>query len=118
MPGVSRKLVFCAVIVAKVSKSERRKLVAKCGVALISENGYEVCVNGKHIHIFKIFGKAFKEIAKGEELAFVHRYVFEDREKLVAALQRMAKPGDVILFKGSRGMRMELILEAFLNKET
>lgn len=43
---------------------------------------------------------------------------FEDREKLVAALRRMAKPGDVILFKGSRGMRMELILEAFLNKET
>ena len=44
--------------------------------------------------------------------------VFEDREKLVSALKRMAKPGDVILFKGSRGMRMELILEAFLNKET
>ena len=43
---------------------------------------------------------------------------YEEREKLVAALQRMAQPGDVILFKGSRGMRMELILEAFLNKET
>ena len=43
---------------------------------------------------------------------------FEEREKLVAALRRMAQPGDVILFKGSRGMRMELILEAFLNKET
>ena len=39
---------------------------------------------------------------------------FEDRDKLVAALKRMAKPGDVLLFKGSRGMRMELILEKFL----
>ena len=39
---------------------------------------------------------------------------FEDRDKLAAALKRMARPGDVFLFKGSRGMRMELILEAFL----
>ena len=39
---------------------------------------------------------------------------FTDRERLVAALKQMAKPGDVILFKGSRGMRMELVLEAFL----
>ena len=43
---------------------------------------------------------------------------FEDREKLVAALKRMAKPGDVLLFKGSRGMRMELILEGFLQDQT
>jgi UDP-N-acetylmuramoyl-tripeptide--D-alanyl-D-alanine ligase len=39
---------------------------------------------------------------------------FEDRDKLAATLKRMAKPGDVILFKGSRGMRMALILEKFL----
>jgi len=43
---------------------------------------------------------------------------FEDRQKIVSTLKHMAKPGDVILFKGSRGMRMELILEAFLAKET
>lgn len=39
---------------------------------------------------------------------------FTDRERLVQALKLTAKPGDVLLFKGSRGMRMELILEAFL----
>ena len=43
---------------------------------------------------------------------------FEDRDALVAALKRMANPGDVILFKGSRGMHMELALEQFLKDET
>ena len=42
---------------------------------------------------------------------------FTDRDRLVAVLKQMVKPGDVILFKGSRGMRMELILEGFLKKE-
>ena len=42
---------------------------------------------------------------------------FTDREKLIISLKRMAKPGDVLLFKGSRGMRMELILEGFLKEE-
>lgn len=39
---------------------------------------------------------------------------FTDRERLVAVLKQMVKPGDTILFKGSRGMRMELILEQFM----
>ncbi|MBE6983302.1 MAG: UDP-N-acetylmuramoyl-tripeptide--D-alanyl-D-alanine ligase [Ruminococcaceae bacterium] len=39
---------------------------------------------------------------------------FTDRERLVQILKLTARPGDVLLFKGSRGMRMELILEAFL----
>ena len=42
---------------------------------------------------------------------------YEDREKLIAALKQLAKPGDVFLFKGSHGMHMELILEAFLREE-
>ncbi len=43
---------------------------------------------------------------------------FEDRQKLAAALKRLAKPGDVILFKGSRGMHMEQILDLFLEEDT
>ena len=42
---------------------------------------------------------------------------YEDRDKLVSKLKSIAKPGDVLLFKGSRGMRMELALEAFLKEE-
>ena len=41
---------------------------------------------------------------------------FEDRDRLVAALKRTVKPGDVLLFKGSRGMRMDLALEQLLDK--
>ena len=42
---------------------------------------------------------------------------FQDREKLIKALKNAAKPGDVILFKGSHGMHLELVLEAFLKEE-
>ena len=42
---------------------------------------------------------------------------FEDRAELVRALKRLAKPGDVILFKGSRGMHMEIAMEQFLADE-
>ena len=42
---------------------------------------------------------------------------FQDRAELAAELKRRARPGDVLLFKGSRGMQMELALELFLQKE-
>lgn len=42
---------------------------------------------------------------------------FQDRESLAKALSRTVKPGDVLLFKGSRGMHMELILDQFLKDE-
>ena len=43
---------------------------------------------------------------------------FDDHDKLASVLRRMVKPGDVILFKGSRGMHMERALEKFLQDET
>jgi UDP-N-acetylmuramoyl-tripeptide--D-alanyl-D-alanine ligase len=42
---------------------------------------------------------------------------FEDRDELVKALKRAVKPGDIILFKASHGMHLELVLEDFLKKE-
>ena len=42
---------------------------------------------------------------------------FDTHEDLAAALKRTAKPADTILFKGSRGMHMERILEMFLKEE-
>ncbi len=42
---------------------------------------------------------------------------YEEQESLLKALNRLARPGDVLLFKGSRGMHMELVLEQFLEEE-
>ena len=42
---------------------------------------------------------------------------FTDREELTRALKRTARPGDVLLFKASRGMQLESVLEAFLSDE-
>ena len=39
---------------------------------------------------------------------------FEDQEEITRTLRRMAKPGDVILFKGSRGMHLETVMNSFL----
>ena len=42
---------------------------------------------------------------------------FDTHEEIAAALKRLAKPGDVYLFKGSRGMHMERVLEMLLDEE-
>ena len=42
---------------------------------------------------------------------------FDTHEDLAHMLKMRAKPGDVILFKGSRGMRMEKALSLFFEEE-
>lgn len=42
---------------------------------------------------------------------------FDDRAAMARALKRMCRGGDVLLFKGSHGMHMELVLEQFLKEE-
>ena len=37
-----------------------------------------------------------------------------DRQAMADDLLALTQPGDVLLFKGSRGMRMELVLELFM----
>ncbi len=43
---------------------------------------------------------------------------YQDQGNMIAALRRVAKPGDILLFKGSRGMHMERVLEGFLREDT
>jgi len=42
---------------------------------------------------------------------------FAERDELVAALKRTVKAGDVLLFKASHGIHLELVLDALLREE-
>ena len=46
-----------------------------------------------------------------------HVQGFTEMDKIIAALKRMLLPGDVVLVKGSHGMHMEQIIDAFLADE-
>ena len=43
---------------------------------------------------------------------------FTDRDRLIETLKQLASEGDVLLFKGSHSMHMELALEGFLKEDT
>lgn len=51
----------------------------------------------------------------GREAAVVGWGHFGSREELLAALLPVLSEGDVVLFKGSRGMRLEQVVEALIN---
>ncbi len=44
--------------------------------------------------------------------------IFDDRAVMANALRQLANSGDTLLFKGSHGMHMELVLDQFLKEET
>ncbi len=47
-----------------------------------------------------------------------HIFIFDNRDAMAQQLRQLCRPADVLLFKGSHGMHMELVLEKFLNEET
>ena len=56
-------------------------------------------------------------VAGAEERGMAHAYAFDDHAALVAALRQDARKGDALLFKGSRGMKMERALRLFLGED-
>ena len=44
-------------------------------------------------------------------------HIFDSHEALAAALRAQAQPGDALLFKGSRGMKMENAMKLFLGED-
>ena len=107
----------------KVLKDKQGRRVAVLGDML--ELGH--CAQAEHYKVGRLaaenadllfsYGPNSEKMLKGAltgGMSSVKARAFSDRDKLAEVLSQTVRPGDVILFKGSRGMRMELILERFL----
>jgi UDP-N-acetylmuramoyl-tripeptide--D-alanyl-D-alanine ligase len=71
-------------------------------------------------HVILAYGPDGEYVQKGATeagMAEENALWFTDRDALAQYLKQISQPEDVLLFKGSRGMRMELILEKFLQQE-
>ena len=72
----------------------------------------------EHADVLYAYGPSADAIARGaEEKGMQAVHAFTDQNELVEKLRADAKPGDALLFKGSRGMRMERALALFLGEE-
>ena len=56
-------------------------------------------------------------VAGAEDAGMEKAFAFDSHDTLAAQLKKVVQPGDVLLFKGSRGMHMEISLEKFLDQE-
>lgn len=88
-----------------------------------------VCTQAEHYRVGRIaaekadvvlaFGPNSGRIVDGAltgGMSFANAQAFQERDRIVEAMKRIVKPGDVILVKGSHGMRMEQILDKFLEE--
>lgn len=74
---------------------------------------------GRHADILFAFGSHAPQLLRGaRDAGLTNCRGFDNREDLIQALKETARPGDVLLFKGSHGMHLEQVLDGFLGKET
>jgi UDP-N-acetylmuramoyl-tripeptide--D-alanyl-D-alanine ligase len=101
----------------------RGKRILVCGdmlelgvhsLALHREIGKIVSQSG--INCVMAFGPLMKKMAEGISNAAITAASYDDIVELNRDLGRMLMPGDVVLVKGSRGMRMERVVE-FLDEK-
>ena len=101
------------------SKAGRRIAVLgdmlELGECAPAEHRKTGAIAAKNADMILAYGPNGRYVAEGA--AGADARCFDSREEMAAALKAAARTGDTILFKGSRGMRLELVLEAFLNEE-
>lgn len=89
-----------------------------------------VCTQAEHYRVGRIAaGKCDLLLALGKNAGRVvngaitggmrplDAMAFDSAQDLIDALRARAKPGDILLFKGSRGMKMEQVLNLFLGEK-
>ena len=89
-----------------------------------------VCTQAEHYRVGRIAaGKCDLLLALGKNAGRVvngaitggmrplDAMAFDNAQDLIDALRARAKPGDLLLFKGSRGMKMEQVLNLFLGEK-
>lgn len=67
-----------------------------------------------------LYGEGAQDMRQGaleQGMQAENIHLFDTRQALASALQVAAKPGDALLIKGSRGMKMEQVLQLFLGEE-
>ncbi|GAE26622.1 UDP-N-acetylmuramoylalanyl-D-glutamyl-2,6-diaminopimelate-D-alanyl-D-alanine ligase [Halalkalibacter wakoensis JCM 9140] len=109
-----------AIILLQDLKDYSRKMVVLGDMLELGENEetfhYEV---GKGIDKTKIdyvftFGALAKQIAEGAKVNFPEDQVFafEDKQDLITKVKETVRGGDIVLVKGSRGMKLEEVVTA------
>ncbi len=71
-------------------------------------------IAAKNAQLLFVYGPNGVHTVEGAQSMGLNARCCATHEEAAAALKAVARPGDTILFKGSRGMRMEKILEQFL----
>ncbi|MBQ5321778.1 MAG: UDP-N-acetylmuramoyl-tripeptide--D-alanyl-D-alanine ligase [Oscillospiraceae bacterium] len=107
-----------ALWVLKNIKAERKIAVLGDMLELgeISEESHRAVgkTAAENADIVFTFGPLSKITAKSAEEQKVPSFHFEDKKALVSLLLETIKKGDAILFKGSRGMKLEEVIEGLL----
>lgn len=57
-------------------------------------------------------GRLSSAVHEGLDARGARGYHFDDNQQLIAALPQLIRPGDTVLVKGSRGMKMEMVVQA------
>jgi len=85
--------------------------LGESAAALHREIG-EYAGRSRVLHLFAKGPHASDMIAAGHTARIPHAEALDDPHDIAAAIHTIAQPGDVLLVKGSRGMRMENVIEA------